>query len=193
MTIIFLINISKFEYIENFFYIVSKCCEVSQIWHRILSKNKMNHKALAPIVAVGFVGLILFVGANIGPVVPDHQTLAFSGHGGAYGFYGPCIIRHFSYTWCLNGFSTEPPGLVPSHFTMGVFSGCNGQTTSFPDSENGTAVSLGPKSCVYSITERGPFIHDYRNTVSGDCGGYLNPGDKKTCLVTNTFVPGDHT
>jgi hypothetical protein len=76
---------------------------------------------------------------------------------------------------------------------MGVVSGCNGQTTSFPGSVTGTTVSLGPKSCAYSVTERGPFIHDYSNTVSGDCSGYLNPGDKKTCVVTNTFVPGDHT
>jgi hypothetical protein len=165
----------------------------------------MNHKALAiPIVVVVSIAVIL-VGANIGPIVADHQTLAFSGHGGAYGFYGPCIIRHYSYTWCLNAFSTKPPGPItvskhvvggpakPSDFVMGVLSGCNGQTTSFPDSESGNAVSLGPKFCVYSITERGPFIHDYRDTVSGDCGGYLNPGDKKTCMVTNTFVPGDHT
>lgn len=31
MTIIFLINISEFEYIENFSYIVSSCCEAPQI------------------------------------------------------------------------------------------------------------------------------------------------------------------
>lgn len=44
----------------------------------------------------------------VGPIVADHQALAFSGyhhgHGGAYGFYGPCIIHGFSYTWCLNRF-----------------------------------------------------------------------------------------
>lgn len=64
----------------------------------------MNHKGLAQIVAVVSVAVILFVAANIGPIVADHQALAFSHHGGAYGFYGPCIIRHFSYTWCLNRF-----------------------------------------------------------------------------------------
>jgi hypothetical protein len=103
------------------------------------------------------------------------------------------------------GPTAKPPGLVtvskhvvggpamPSDFIMGVFSGCNGQTTSFLGSESGTTVSLGPTSCAYSITERGPFIHNYTNTVSGDCRFVLNPGDIQTCIVTNTFVPGDHT
>jgi hypothetical protein len=54
------------------------------------------------------VTVVLFAGAAI---VADHQALAFSGHrhGGAYGFYGPCIIKGyswgtkgFSFTWCLN-------------------------------------------------------------------------------------------
>ena len=49
------------------------------------------------------VAVVLFAGAAI---VADHQALAFLGHhhGGAYGFYGPCIIHGFSYTWCLNRF-----------------------------------------------------------------------------------------
>jgi hypothetical protein len=57
----------------------------------------MNHKRLAivPIVAVISI-TVMFGGPNIGAIVEDHQILAFSGHGAAYGFYGPCIIRHFS-------------------------------------------------------------------------------------------------
>jgi hypothetical protein len=54
------------------------------------------------------VAVVLFAGAAI---VADHQALAFRGHGGAYGFYGPCIIKGyswgtkgFSFTWCLNRF-----------------------------------------------------------------------------------------
>ncbi|MFY9868868.1 MAG: hypothetical protein WAK17_04045 [Candidatus Nitrosopolaris sp.] len=34
-------------------------------------------------------------------LVADHQAFAYSHHGGAY---GPCVIRHFSYTWCINRF-----------------------------------------------------------------------------------------
>jgi hypothetical protein len=102
------------------------------------------------------------------------------------------------------GPTIKPPGLVtvikhvvgghakPSDFLMGVFSGCNGQTTSFPGSEKGTTVSLGPTSCSYAITEQGPFIHNYTNALSANCPRVLNPGDKQTCIVTNTFVPGDH-
>jgi hypothetical protein len=172
----------------------------------------MNHK----VFVVVFVAVIMFVGyapglvtfVNIGrSMAAGSQALAFSGHGGVYGFYGPCIIRHFSYTWCLNIFSnTAPGGLItvskhvvggpakPSDFIMGVYSGCNGgKTTLFPGSEKGTTVSLGPTSCMYSTTESGPFIHDYKNTVSANCSGLLNPGDKKICIVTNTFIPGDHT
>jgi hypothetical protein len=40
-----------------------------------------------------------------GPIVVEHEAFAFSHHGGAYAFYGPCIQAHgFSYTWCLNPF-----------------------------------------------------------------------------------------
>jgi hypothetical protein len=167
----------------------------------------MNHKGLALVPFLAVLSIVVILGgANTDFIVVYQQTLAFSGHGGAYGFYGPCIIRHFSYTWCLNIFSTKAPGGLltvinhvvggpakPSDFIMGVFSGCNAKTTSFPGSERGTTVSLGPTSCAYNITERGPFINNYTLTVSGECSGYLNPGDKKTCIETNTFVPGDHT
>jgi hypothetical protein len=167
----------------------------------------MNHK----VFVVVFVAVIMFVGNGLvtivsisSSMVAESQAFAFSGHGGAYAFYGPCITGHFSYTWCLNGFSTKRPGLVtvikhvvggpakPSDFIMGVYSGCNGKTTSFPGSERGTTVSLGPTSCAYSITESGPFIHSYKNTVSGNCPHVLNPADMQSCIVTNTFVPGDH-
>jgi hypothetical protein len=52
------------------------------------------------------IAVVLFGGATI---IADRQALAFldghgHGHGGAYGFYGPCIIKGFSYTWCLNRF-----------------------------------------------------------------------------------------
>jgi len=33
VTIIFLMNISEFEYIYDFFYIVSSCCEAGQIYY----------------------------------------------------------------------------------------------------------------------------------------------------------------
>lgn len=62
----------------------------------------LERSAIFSVIAIVAVAVLL---AGV-PIVAGHQTLAFSGHGhgGAYGFYGPCIIRHFSYTWCLNRF-----------------------------------------------------------------------------------------
>jgi hypothetical protein len=60
----------------------------------------LQQNTIFSVIAI-FVAVVLFAGAAI---VADHQALAFHGHGGAYGFYGPCIINHFSYTWCLNRF-----------------------------------------------------------------------------------------
>ncbi|MGB8935414.1 MAG: hypothetical protein WCC17_09960 [Candidatus Nitrosopolaris sp.] len=62
----------------------------------------MNLERSAIFSAIAIVATVVLV-ARI-PSVADHQALSFSQQGGAYGFYGPCIIRHFSYTWCLNRF-----------------------------------------------------------------------------------------
>lgn len=76
-------------------------------------------------------------------------------------------------------------------FIMGVTSGCDGTEKLFPGTESGTPVTLGPTTCAYSITERGSAIYNYTYSFSGDCGGYLNPGDKEKCVWTNTYV--NHT
>jgi len=60
------------------------------------SKRKAIFSRIAILTAV-----ILVAGV---PLVSEYQAFAFSHHGGAYGFYGPCVIRHFSYTWCINRF-----------------------------------------------------------------------------------------
>ena len=62
----------------------------------------MNSKRIAMLSMIVILAAVVLV-AGV-PIVADHQALAFSHHGGAYGFYGPCIINHFSYTWCLNRF-----------------------------------------------------------------------------------------
>jgi hypothetical protein len=62
-----LIKLSKFKYIDYFFYIVSTSCESSQIKCRILSNSElMNHKV--PIVAL--LAVILLVATTIAVLTP---------------------------------------------------------------------------------------------------------------------------
>jgi hypothetical protein len=49
-------------------------------------------------LVIGIIGVVVTMMLfAAGPIVADHQTLAFSSHhhshGWAYGFYGPCICH----------------------------------------------------------------------------------------------------
>ena len=70
----------------------------------------------------------------------------------------------------------------PSDFTTQV-DGNNPNPSSFPGDSDGTIVKLDQGK--YSISESEP--SDYTVSKSGSCSGTINPGQTKTCTITNTY------
>lgn len=70
----------------------------------------------------------------------------------------------------------------PSDFTIQV-DGNNPNPPSFPGDPDGTIVKLDQGK--YSVSESGP--SDYTVSKSGSCSGTINPGQTKTCTITNTY------
>jgi YVTN family beta-propeller protein len=70
----------------------------------------------------------------------------------------------------------------PSDFTIQV-DGNNPNPSSFPGDSDGTIVKLDQGK--YSVSESGP--SDYTVSKSGSCSGTINPGQTKTCTITNTY------
>ncbi|HSF00521.1 MAG TPA: beta-propeller fold lactonase family protein, partial [Nitrososphaeraceae archaeon] len=70
----------------------------------------------------------------------------------------------------------------PSDFTIQV-DGNNPNPSSFPGDSDGTIVNLDQGK--YSVSESGP--SDYTVSKSGSCSGTINPGQTKTCTITNTY------
>jgi YVTN family beta-propeller protein len=71
----------------------------------------------------------------------------------------------------------------PSDFTIKV-DGNNPNPSSFPGDSDGTIVKLDQGK--YSVSESGP--SDYTVSKSGSCSGTINPGQTKTCTITNTYT-----
>jgi len=74
---------------------------------------------------------------------------------------------------------------LPSSFTLHVN---NGLPASFSGSADGVSVSV-PANGSYSVTE--DQVSNYSPSYSQDCSGTMNPGESKTCTVTNTFVTSE--
>ena len=72
----------------------------------------------------------------------------------------------------------------PSDFTIQV-DGNNPNPSSFSGDSAGTIVKLDQGK--YTISESGP--SDYTVSKSGSCSGTINPGQTKTCTITNTYNP----
>src|ERR671911_502407 len=70
----------------------------------------------------------------------------------------------------------------PSDFTIQV-DGNNPNPSSFPGNSDGIIVKLDQGK--YSVNESGP--SDYTVSKSGSCSGTINPGQTKTCAITNTY------
>ena len=70
----------------------------------------------------------------------------------------------------------------PSDFTIQV-DGNNPNPSSFPGDSDGTIVNLDQGK--YSVSASGP--SDYTISKSGSCSGTINPGQTKTCTITNTY------
>jgi YVTN family beta-propeller protein len=70
----------------------------------------------------------------------------------------------------------------PSDFTIQV-DGNNPSPSSFPGDSDGTIVKLDQGK--YSVSESGP--SDYTVSKSGSCSGTINPGQTKTCTITNMY------
>ena len=70
----------------------------------------------------------------------------------------------------------------PSDFTTQV-DGNNPNPSSFPGDSEGIIVKLDQGK--YSVSESGP--SDYTVSKSGSCSGTINPGQTKTCTITNTY------
>ncbi|MFB5600802.1 MAG: hypothetical protein ACE5SW_11330, partial [Nitrososphaeraceae archaeon] len=70
----------------------------------------------------------------------------------------------------------------PSDFTIQV-DGNNPNPSSFPGDSDGTIVKLDQGK--YSVSESGP--SDYTVSKSSSCSGTINPGQTKTCTITNTY------
>jgi YVTN family beta-propeller protein len=70
----------------------------------------------------------------------------------------------------------------PSDFTIQV-DGNNPNPSSFPGDSDGIIVKLDQGK--YSVSESGP--SDYTVSKSGSCSGTINPGQTKTCTITNTY------
>ena len=70
----------------------------------------------------------------------------------------------------------------PSDFTIQV-DGNNPNPSSFPGDSDGTMVKLDQGK--YSVSESGS--SDYTVSKSGSCSGTINPGQTKTCTITNTY------
>jgi YVTN family beta-propeller protein len=70
----------------------------------------------------------------------------------------------------------------PSDFTIQV-DGNNPNPSSFPGDSDGTMVKLDQGK--YSVSESGSA--DYTVSKSGSCSGTINPGQTKTCTITNTY------
>ncbi len=89
--------------------------------------------------------------------------------------------------------------LQASDFTIGIFiCGTSSPVSSFPGSESGTTVALPPAPC-YAISESfGAPAPGYSVSFAGDCrdpagpsaiGFPLNPGEHRTCTITNNDNP----
>ncbi len=61
---------SKFEYIDYFFNIVSACCESSQIKCRDRLIRNYEPQSISIVSIVAFIAVILFVDAAIGVLTP---------------------------------------------------------------------------------------------------------------------------
>jgi YVTN family beta-propeller protein len=70
----------------------------------------------------------------------------------------------------------------PSDFTIQV-DGNNPNPSSFPGNSDGIIVKLDQGK--YTLSESGP--SDYTVSKSGSCSGTINPGQTKTCTITNTY------
>jgi YVTN family beta-propeller protein len=70
----------------------------------------------------------------------------------------------------------------PSDFTIQV-DGNNPNPSSFPGGSDGIIVKLDQGK--YSVSESGP--SDYTVSKSGSCSSTINPGQTKTCTITNTY------
>jgi YVTN family beta-propeller protein len=70
----------------------------------------------------------------------------------------------------------------PSDFTIQV-DGNNPNPSSFPGDSDGIIVKLDQGK--YTVSESGP--SDYTVSKSGSCSGTINPGQTKTCTITNTY------
>ena len=71
-----------------------------------------------------------------------------------------------------------------SDFTMFV-NGNNPSPGAFQGSETGTDVNIYPGW--YDVYES--YNSQYGGLLSGDCYGYINPGETKTCTITNDDIP----
>src|SRR5215813_7074088 len=70
----------------------------------------------------------------------------------------------------------------PSDFTINV-DGNNPSPRSFPGSSSGTTVELSRGR--YSVSETGP--SGYTSNPSSGCSGSINPGQERTCTITNVY------
>ncbi|NJD53875.1 MAG: hypothetical protein FIB07_13525 [Candidatus Methanoperedens sp.] len=73
--------------------------------------------------------------------------------------------------------------MTAADFTMFVY-GNNPSPGAFQGSETGTDVNI--YSGWYNVDES--YNPEYSRSFSGDCSGYINPGETRTCTVTNDDI-----
>ncbi|SNQ61742.1 hypothetical protein [Candidatus Methanoperedens nitratireducens] len=71
-----------------------------------------------------------------------------------------------------------------SDFTMHV-DGNSPSPSVFQGSDAGTNVTIYPGW--YNVNEY--YNSQYSSSFSGDCSAYINPGETKTCTITNEYIP----
>jgi hypothetical protein len=132
MTIIFLMNIPDFEYIDNFSYIVSPCCNVSLINHTERISCEMNRVTLVIGLAI-----TLAIGIAIGLVQQqDARGIGIIVHGAdANGANGGTA------NGANGGIANGANGTNANGASGNNSNGANGVNTHGPNGINGNAVA----------------------------------------------------